>query len=77
MVIPITPSNGMDTSQQINHVFGCLGKKLHLTPGFMLLRKGDVTKCPDCGAEVYDATDTPIGAEYLRQAKFIREDKQP
>jgi hypothetical protein len=29
------------------------------------LQAGDITKCPQCGAEVYDATDTPVGQAYF------------
>jgi hypothetical protein len=61
----IRPSNHMNTSQRINHVFGCLGETLHLTPGFRLLRSEEPTKCPECGAEVYDATNTPVGQSYF------------
>lgn len=68
------PSNYMDTSQRINHVFGCQGPTMHITPGFKLLRSGDPSRCPDCGASVFDATDTPVGKEYLKQAGFRRED---
>ena len=57
--------NRMDTSQQINHVFGCQGPTLHINPGFVLLRNGDIHKCPDCGADVYDASDTPVGRAYI------------
>jgi hypothetical protein len=74
MVTPVTPSNNMDTSKQIKHVFGCLGPTLHLTPGFKLLRAADPTKCPECGADVYDATDTTLGQLYLRDAGFTRGD---
>jgi len=58
-------SNSMDTSTKIKHVFACRGKGFHLTPGFKLLQSGDITKCPVCGAEVYDATDTPIGQAWF------------
>ncbi len=60
----------MDTSQKINHVFGCRGKTMHVHPGFVLLRKGDITHCPDCGKEVYDITDTPLGSSYIELARF-------
>ena len=59
------PSNHMDTSQRINHVFGCLGPTMHITPGFKLLQSTYPGKCPECGAEVYDATNTPIGQSYI------------
>jgi hypothetical protein len=55
----------MDTSQQIKHVFACRGSSMHIHPGFVLLRKGDIDHCPDCGADVYDVTDTPIGKAYF------------
>ena len=58
-------TNGLDTSQQIKHVFGCAGEPMHLTPGFKLLQSGDITRCPDCGAQVHDVSDTPIGQAYL------------
>lgn len=59
------PTNHMDTSQQLKHVFGCLGPELHITPGFKLLQSADPTKCPQCGADVYDATNTPVGEAYV------------
>jgi hypothetical protein len=74
MVTPITPSN-MDTSKQIKTVFGCQGKVFHLTPSFILLRSANPTRCPECGAEVFDASDTPVGQQYLKLAGFTREDK--
>ena len=58
-------SNHMDTSQKINHVFGCQGTTLHITPGFKLLASGDASKCPQCGAETFDATNTPVGQAYI------------
>lgn len=64
------PSNHMDTSQQIKHVFGCQGEIFHLTPGFQLLKSADPTKCPECGANVYDATDTPVGQQYIAFARI-------
>lgn len=63
-------ANHMDTSQKINHVYGCQGPTLHLNPGFVLLRKGDITKCPDCGADVFDASNTPVGLAYLEFARM-------
>jgi hypothetical protein len=57
--------NRMDTSQRINHVFGCQGTTLHITPGFKLLQSGDLTRCPECGADVFDATNTPVGQAYI------------
>jgi hypothetical protein len=59
------PSKHMDTSQQIKHVFGCQGPELHITPGFKLLQSDDPSKCPQCGADVYDATNTPLGQAYI------------
>jgi hypothetical protein len=67
---PNTQPNHMDTSQQINHVFACRGPKMHVTPGFKLLQAGDIKHCPDCGADVYDATDTPIGQHYKAFARL-------
>jgi uncharacterized paraquat-inducible protein A len=67
---PNHQSNHMDTSQQIRHVFACHGPKMHINPGFVLLRKGDISKCPDCGAEVYDATDTLVGQAYIAFARI-------
>jgi hypothetical protein len=67
-------STHMNTSKQINTVFGCQGENYHLTPGFRLLRSSDPSRCPVCGASVFDASDTPVGKEYLKQAGFRRED---
>ena len=58
-------SNHMDTSRRINHVFACQGGSMHITPGFKLLASGNTNKCPQCGADVYDATDTPVGKAYI------------
>jgi hypothetical protein len=55
----------MNTSQRINHVFGCDGRIVHVTPGFKLLASGTPDKCPDCGAVVYDITNTPLGQSYI------------
>jgi len=67
--------NHMDTSTKIRHVFGCHGKTFHLTPGFKLLQAGDIKHCPTCGADVYDATDTPVGQLYLAFGRFDLGDK--
>jgi len=64
----------MDTSQQINHVFLCSGTPAHVSPGLSLLRAGDITKCPQCGAPVQDCTNTLIGKSFLAFAGFTRED---
>jgi hypothetical protein len=64
------PSNHMNTSQQIRHVFGCAGPTRHLTPGFALLRSTDPTKCPQCGTTVEDVTDTLEGQQYLAFGRF-------
>lgn len=61
----------MDTSQKLKHVFGCAGPTMHLMPGFRLLQSSYPGRCPECGAEVYDATNTPIGQAYLA---FTRSD---
>ena len=60
----------MDTSQRINHVFACQGTPMHLTPGYKLLRAGDISKCPDCGQDVYDASETPVGQAYIAFARI-------
>ena len=70
----LNPSDPMNTTQQVNTVFGCQGEVFHLTPAFKLLRSADPRKCPESGADVYDASDTPVGARYLRDAGFRRED---
>lgn len=57
--------NHMDTSKQIRHIFGCNGETVHVTPGFQLLKSGDITKCPTCGATVSDITNTPLGQSYM------------
>jgi hypothetical protein len=61
----------MDTSQQLRHVFGCLGSTMHVMPGFRLLRAGDITHCPvpECGAPIHDITDTPLGQAYMAFAR--------
>ena len=63
-------TNGLDTSQNINHVFGCTGAQIHVTPGFRLLRAGNIHKCPDCGADVNDITNTPLGQSYIAFARI-------
>lgn len=65
----------MDTSQKINHVYRCVAPNFHLTPGFKLLKAGDITHCPECGAEVYDATDTPMGEYYIAFARIDKGEK--
>ncbi|HJS17304.1 MAG TPA: hypothetical protein VJ785_01050 [Anaerolineales bacterium] len=60
----------MDTSQNINHAFGCSGEIVHVTPGYMLLRAGNINRCPQCGAEVKDITDTLLGQSYLAFARL-------
>lgn len=59
----------LDTNHRINHVYGCRGTTLHLTPGFKLLQSGQIKKCPQCGAELYDATNTPVGQYYIAFAR--------
>jgi hypothetical protein len=71
---PNSQPNHMDTSKQLKHVFGCQGKTFHLTAGYLLLRSRNPTKCPQCGADVYDASDTPIGQLYIA---FTRIDLEP
>lgn len=71
MNLIIQPTNqNMDTSQQIRHVFGCRGSTMHIHPGIVLLRKGDATRCADCGAPVQDITDTPVGQAYIAFARL-------
>lgn len=60
----------MNTSQKISHVYACLGAVYHVTPGFQLLRSGDIKHCPTCGAQVFDATDTPVGQAYIAFARI-------
>ena len=60
----------LNTSQQIKHVFGCSGATMHVTPGFQLLRAGDITRCPQCGSPVTDCTNTLLGQSYLALARF-------
>jgi len=67
-------SKHLNTSQQVRHAYGCSGPVLHVTPGISLLRAGDITKCPQCGASVADITDTPLGQAYLA---FARPDLGP
>lgn len=67
--IPTQP-NHMDTSQRIHHVYACHGQPMHVHPGFVLLRKGDIKHCPTCGAEVYDTTNTPLGQAYIAFARI-------
>lgn len=60
----------LDTNQRINHVFACKSETPHFTPGFKLLRAGDIKHCPSCGAEVYDATNTANGQFYIAIARI-------
>ena len=59
---------GMDTSQNIRHAFGCDGAPVHVNPGYKILRNGN--RCPDCGREVTDITDTHLGQSYLAFARL-------
>lgn len=65
IVSNIPPKPPMDTSQRIFHVFGCTGSPMHVYSGFVLLRAGDIKKCPDCARPVVDITDTPLGQAYF------------
>ncbi len=67
---PNSQPKRMDTSQKINHVFSCNGPTMHMHPGIVLLQHGDLKHCPDCGALVYDATDTPVGRAYIAFARL-------
>jgi hypothetical protein len=60
----------LSTSQNITHVFGCGGIPVHVTPGYQLLRAGTGTRCPQCGAEVTDITQTPLGQSYIAFARI-------
>lgn len=71
---PVKPSKNMDTSKQIKHVFGCQGVTMHLTLGSELLKSSDPTKCPQCGADVYDASNTPVGQLYLGHIRATSKD---
>jgi len=66
----------MDTSQQIKHVFGCDGPKMHIMPGITLLRAGDVNRCPECRAMVRDITDTLVGQSYIAFARLDLGDRK-
>ncbi len=59
----------MDTSKQFRHVYACQGSQMHMTTGTRLLQSGDPSKCPECGAAVYDATNTPVGKSYFAFAR--------
>jgi hypothetical protein len=65
----------MDTSQRINHVFGCSGSQMHIMPGVSLLKAGDTSKCPTCGATVQDITGTLVGQAYIAFARLDLGDK--
>lgn len=69
----MAPKNkpALDTSQELRHVFACRGETMHITPGTELLKRGDANTCPQCGATLYDATDTPVGRSYFA---FVRQD---
>lgn len=62
--------NHMDTSQRINHVYGCGGPTMHIMPGVTLLKAGNTSKCPECGAPVQDVTDTLLGQSYIAFARL-------
>jgi hypothetical protein len=65
----------MDTSQRIKHAYGCDGPKMHVMPGVSLLKAGDTSKCPQCGAPVHDITNTLVGQAYLAFARLDLGDK--
>lgn len=60
--------NLLSTSQRLLHVFICEGTHSHVHPGLALLTIGK-PKCPTCGAEVKDITDTPLGQAYFAFAR--------
>jgi hypothetical protein len=59
----------MNTSQRIQHVFGCSGAPVHVHPGFAVLRTKTGNTCPTCGKPVTDITDTPLGQSYFAFAR--------
>lgn len=58
----------LNTSQRIQHVYGCTGETMHVHPGQALLLTSRLT-CPTCGAEVTDITNTPLGQAYFAFAR--------
>jgi hypothetical protein len=59
----------LNTSQRIQHVFGCTGEEVHVHPGFAILQTQDGKTCPTCGAPVNDITKTPLGMAYFAHSR--------
>ena len=68
-VMTRTPNPSLTTSQNINHIYGCNGPTMHLTYGIYLLRTNS-NRCQECGYEVSDVTDTPVGQAYKAFARL-------
>jgi hypothetical protein len=54
----------LNTSQRLQHVYGCTGQTMHITTGTAILQHGEM-KCPTCNAPVQDITNTPVGKSYF------------
>ena len=59
---------GNSTQRKILTVYGCKGKVFHIFSGNAILRTGAFA-CPECRAEIYDVSDTPIGREYFERVR--------
>lgn len=62
----------ISTQTKIETVYGCRGRTMHVMPGTVLLKSKKGYRCPWCGTEVYDISDTMLGREYFM---WLRPDK--
>lgn len=66
--------DNLTTRTKIITVYGCTGTVFHVISGIALLKHGMGYRCPYCGTEVYDISDTDVGRSYLA---FARVDLNP
>lgn len=58
-------SETLNTATKIFSVFGCAGPTFHVSSGLSVLRAGNGYVCPQCGAEIRDISNTPVGQQFF------------
>ena len=46
--------------------WACMGRTMHVTSGLQIIRANLGYTCPVCGSYVYNATNTPVGREFIK-----------
>lgn len=59
----------LTTVTKLMHVFGCKGTPMHISSGLHILRVGRGYVCPECGNELLDITNSPVGRVWFAHVR--------